>query len=53
MYFTKEESDGLVISYGASGNDFKPSKETIARWEEQVKKMLLKTLILKICLVKR
>ena len=38
MYFTKEESDGLVISYGASGNDFKPSKETIARWEEQEKR---------------
>ena len=38
MYTTKEESDGLVISFGDSGNDFNPSKETIARWEEQEKK---------------
>ena len=41
MYFTKEESDGLVISFGCSGEDFKPSQVTIARWKEESQKQAI------------
>ena len=35
MYFTKEEADGLVISFGCNGADLKPNEETLYRWAKE------------------